>query len=275
MKKVFSLFMMLFIFMLSIFTVPVKAEENVLTNIQQFHAAVLQNGGYINMNIEVSEGKDNAYTMKLYMKENIMGVKLGFYATPSVLKILDQQKIQYKSSVDGMFMYTIAEANFNSIDDVSTAVSNLPFITMAGKDKNIYAEANLNLWNNERKDKLVDEIYKTNKIAFSLKPKKVMQTNADNFKDGTYNWILKDKDITKIAAVSKGSNVLGYIIFFSIIGIGTILLIYFKPWKYIKKRSNRNDYDDYNNGYGNEQYNNYNQDNNQNNYNDYDNYYYQ
>lgn len=254
-KKI-TILLVLISVMFNVETVFAAESKDLKKDIAQFHYSVMNESGYITCAIDITEKQNDKFKLDIIFKENINGISLGFYVSPYILQFMEVANMEYDSGFEGSYLYTIGSGEYNSLEELSTILSRLPFVDIEGDGNEFYADIDLTIWDEERKeDNFVDDIYKTNTFIFSYKPLKKMDTNASNFENGTYIWKLKDGEITGIYAI-KNSNHAGLIV--GIIGIiifaGGIFIILRNPFKNnnTHRRSKRNkknndDYDEYNN----------------------------
>jgi len=243
----------LLVFISVIFNIEIvfaAESKDLKKDIAQFHYSVMNESGYITCAIDITEKQNNKFKLDMVFKENINGIDLGFYVSPYILQFMEVGNMEYDSGFEGSYLYTIGSGEYNSLEELSLILSRLPFIDIEGNGNEFYADIDLTIWDEERKeDNFVDDIYKTNTFIFSYKPLKKMDTNALNFKNGTYIWKLKDGEITGIYAIKNSSHA-GLIV--AIIGIiifaGGIFIILRNPFNKRKKirKNKRYDYDNYN-----------------------------
>lgn len=253
-KYRFILFVLCFFAAMLLFTKPIYAEDSnddYKKEIAQFHYSVMNEGGYIACALDVMENENGTFKLDVVFKENIHGINLGFYTTPTIIQFMEANDLDFDSGFAGSYLYTIGTGTYNSMDELAIAVSQLPFIKMEAEDKGFYAEYDLTVWDDVRKeDNFVDDIYKTNKFLFSYKPIKTMETNATKFEKGIYAWQFKDGETEAIYALQKGNEGIWIIIILGILvfGGGTYLMLFGNPLANRNggpKRRRNKGYDDY------------------------------
>ncbi len=253
-KKVIILFVIISV-IFNIETVFAN-EKDIKKDIAQFYYSVMNESGYITCAIDITEKQNNTFKLDIVFKENINGINLGFYISPYILQFMELTDMKYDSAFEGSYLYTIGSGEYDSLEQLSSILSRLPFITMEGDGREFYAEFDLTVWDDIRKkDNFIDDIYKTNYFIFSYKPLKHMDTNATRFKEGTYIWQLEDGKLTGIYALNNKSYaglivaIIGIIVFVS--GIYIILKNPFNKRKKVRKNKRYN-YDNY--GYQDDDY---------------------
>lgn len=200
------------------------SDKDLSEKLTAFYTSVIQNDGYLSGNIDLIENQNGTITAEIFFKENILGVELGFYVTPNIIKALGMTGINCETRLEGEYIYLTAKKHFNNLEDATLALSGFPFIQFLSYKNNFYFKADMTIWNDIReKDQFVDDIYKTNYFVISYKPIKYMISNAPLFKNGRYSWALKDKKIINGYAEQKKDNYT--IIIITIVIIGVIIMI--------------------------------------------------
>ncbi|QUH21966.1 hypothetical protein [Alkaliphilus sp. B6464] len=232
-----------------------KSEEMIKT----FYNSVTSEGGYINYVIGIVENKNGTYSLNLFIKENITGIELGFFASPSIMKSLEDTDIQYEPYVENKFFYIKGEKIYSSLNEISVDLVQFSFIELVQIDNFIMGSADLTIWDNLMKNnKLIDSIYSTNRYVFSYRPLKISHGNYTGINNGEYVWILENGKKNDIIIETKNSRssmttiiILGILVLggglFFILG-GSINLNKIKMSRDKKKNNSQygdNYYDDY------------------------------
>jgi len=224
--------------------VAFASDKNTKKDIAQFYHSVMNEDGYITCAIDITEKQNHVFKLDMVFKENINGIDLGFYVSPYILQFMETANMKYDSGFEGSYLYTIGSGKFDSLKDLSFALSRLPFIVIEGDKSEFFAKVDLTVWDDIRKkDNFVDDIYKTNYFLFSYKPLKHMDTNASCFENGMYVWKLNDREIANIYATEEhGYTGLIIIIIGIVIFAVGIYLILKKPFnKKMKRKKNKQD----------------------------------
>lgn len=233
-----------------------KSDDDYKREIAQFHYSVMNEDGYITCAIDVTEQENGTFKLDVVFKENIHGINLGFYVSPNIIQFMEDNKINYDSGFVGSYLYTIGSKTFDSLDQLSLTVSQLPFFKMVGEERSFYGEYNLEIWDEIREqDNFVDDIYKTNKFLFSYRPLKKMETNADQFENGVYAWKFEDGEIGAVYATQKKSAGLWIAVIVGVLIFGVIvyIILFGNPLANFGRRK-KDDYDDYYGYYSDDDY---------------------
>lgn len=201
------------------------AEEPTIESI--FIESITEEGeAYISYGIEVSEHQDGTYTLSVLTKENILGVDLGFFASPSILKNFESTEIKPQTYIEGAYFYIISEKKYDKFDELS---KDLQFVTgyrLAKDGDKLLGEVDLSIWNEERKeDEVLNLVYSTNRYLFSYKPLKKISGNYSDVNEAYYIWNFENDSENYIYA-EPVSNI-GTIATIVIIGILFFSLITF------------------------------------------------
>ena len=231
-KNLYAIIIMIIIVLLNInISQGLKENENdkKITEITQFYESIINSDGYISVIIEITENK-KSYELDFSIKENLSGIDLGFYAVPNIINFFKIENIDYNSYFQNNYIYVLGKKEYKTLEELAQSLSTLSFIKMIADKNSFFAEINTTIWDEERKNSFIDDIYKTNKFVFSYKPLKYMDTNSNQFKEGTYIWKIKDKEITGLYANRKEKKY-WLILVFSIL---IIILFCVGGWKYYK-----------------------------------------
>lgn len=240
-KMQYMVFFFILLLLMPFVHTEAKEKKDIETELAEFHYSVMNHGGYITCAIDIVETKKNGYKFEIMFKENITGVDLGFYTTPYIIDFFEKADIKYDSVFQEEYMYSIGSRNFASMEELSETVSMLPFFVMISDENGFYAQIDLTIWDDLRKEEaFIDDIYATNAFLFSFRPLKPKDTNASSYKDGVYAWTPKDGQVTGMYLLNP-SGTAGKVIL--VVGIlilaGGVFLIIKNPFQ---NRNSKNNY---------------------------------
>ena len=212
----FFIFVMMISILLPSSVVQAKSTDTTANEMAKFYKSVMTNDGYITCTIDILHHKNNTYTVDMVFQENILGIDIGFYSSPYILKFMDSIEMEYSSAFEGDYLVTIGSKHYKTLEEVGNQLSVLPFFEMTSDSKGLFAEMDLTIWDSERKkDEFVDDIYGTNYFVFSYQTSDEVETNANQYVNGTSIWKGRDGEVG------------GYYVLFHKSPVGTIVSVLF------------------------------------------------
>ena len=222
--------LIIFLFSISLFSVSF-AED--VTPESIFLESVIQDGGYINYGVEISENKDGTYDLSIMVKENLLGVDIGFFASPNILKNFEATKVKPQTYMAEEYFYIMAEKRYSDFESLSKDLNLISGFEIAKKENELIGKVDLSIWNEERKeDEILNVVYSTNKYLFSYNPLKKIEGNYSDISEENYVWMFENDSVNYLFA--QPVNSFGTIIFIIITG-----LIFFGLVVFVIIRKNR------------------------------------